>query len=338
MPRKIHQSIFESAFEHAPIGMALCGIDGSFISVNKAFASMLGHTTEDFAGLTYQDITTSDKESTATHFLSQWLESTLPSHTVTKRFVTTFGTEIQAQLTATVVRDAISPDVFFSIQAIDISERTRSEEKLIRALEEKDILLKEIHHRVKNNFQVVTSLLNLQEGMIKDSQIADAFTDSRHRIRSMALIHERLYHADDTSKIGLKDYIESIISDLTSTLHTSCRDIDFSIEVGDIRLDIARAVPIGLIVNEAVTNSLKYAFKPPFTGRAQIKVDGSHHEGKLTITISDNGVGIGESVVIENPSTLGLYLMTMLTRQLKGKLSIQRAPGTTCSVSTIMPV
>jgi len=326
-------SLFESAFNHAQIGMAISSIDGTLLSVNQSFASMLGCDPHDIIGRNYREITAADDQSTAGDFVTNLFKTVKTSHTFNKRYVNKSGAEVHSRVTLTIVPATGATEGFVIIQAVDISDMTKLEQNLAKEIEEKDILIKEVHHRVKNNFQVVTSLLNLQEKMSDDEKTAEALSDSKLRIRSMALIHERLYHSDDSSRIILDEYVNSVVNDLRATHRGYSAGIELLTDIGHIPLDLSKAVPIGLIVNEAVTNSLKYAFRPPFEGKAHISITGVVKDGNLMFIIEDNGIGIDPSVKIENPSTLGIYLITMLTRQLKGDFSITADRGTRYVIS-----
>ncbi len=212
----------------------------------------------------------------------------------------------------------------------DISERKNAEDRLKAALKEKEVLLKEIHHRVKNNLQIITSLLNLQASRVSSDVVLNHLRDSQNRIRAIALIHEKLYQSDDLAHVDFAEYIKTILDELlkiysSGTGRIACR---VSVTCGALALD--KAIPCGLLVNEVVTNSLKYAFPPEFSGNAEIRLSMREvDEKQILLEIADNGVGIPESIDLDGLETLGLLLVKILTRdQLKGTLSIERCQGT----------
>ncbi len=209
----------------------------------------------------------------------------------------------------------------------DITERKRAEEQIKASLKEKEVLLKEIHHRVKNNLQVISSLLNLQLGYIKDKQAAGLFKESQSRIRSMALIHERLYQSGDLARIDFAQYIRSLAADLFRSYEVSSGAITLKINAGDVLLGIDRAIPCGLIVNELVSNSLKHAFPAGKKGEIQINLRSDNDNG-FTLTLSDNGVGFPKDLDFRNAETLGLQLVITLVKQLKGTIELDRSSGT----------
>ncbi|MCC6398659.1 MAG: PAS domain S-box protein [Bacteroidetes bacterium] len=208
---------------------------------------------------------------------------------------------------------------------VDITEQKQNAEELQQALHEKEILLKEIHHRVKNNLQIISSLLNLQAESLKDPADRALFMESDGRVRSMALIHERLYKSDDFAGVDFKEYIESL---MVSLMHTLGRGgVSYQVDVEGVRLSIDEAIPCGLLINELVTNALKHAFPNGRTG--QITVSLRHERpGMLVLEVRDNGVGIPEDVRPEETKSLGLHLVSLLTAQLQGELEIVRGEGT----------
>jgi len=199
-------------------------------------------------------------------------------------------------------------------------------------LAEKESLLKEVHHRVKNNLQLISSLLNLQSSRIKDPAVAELFADSRNRVRSMALVHENLYRAGNFAKIPMANHIQALCAELTRAYLSPGRTIELVIEVGDLHLDMNRAVACGLIVNELVSNALKHAFSADNPGRIQVSVE-ALGEGRHTLRVQDDGRGLPEGFDLGRAESLGLQLVGDLTRQLRGTVSVSRERGTTFSIT-----
>lgn len=235
-------------------------------------------------------------------------------------------------LAATVCPIAQSPTdrARFAYVAEDITERKRSAERISASLREKEVLLQEIHHRVKNNLQVISSLLKLQSAGITDPRARDIFQESQHRVRSMALVHEKLYQASDLARIDFADYLRSLTTYLVRSYNVSPL-LRLDIDAESILLDVEQAVSLGLIVNELVSNALKYAF-PPQTG-GQIRVAVRPAGDRLVLTISDTGVGLPPEIDMWRTETLGLRLVTMLTRQLGGTIQLNTSRGTTFTLS-----
>jgi len=210
----------------------------------------------------------------------------------------------------------------------DITERKRAEEKLKASLEEKEVLLKEIHHRVKNNLQVISSLLKLQSGYIEDARYAGMFKDSQDRVKSMALVHEKLYQSEDLARIDFAGYIESVVQELRRSYGAERAGIGIKTEVEDVKLGVDYAIPCGLIINELVSNSLKHAFPEGKRGEVRIAMRQVGRD-EVELEVSDNGVGLPESVGVRNAESLGLRLVSMLAEdQLVGEIKVDRGKGT----------
>ncbi len=209
----------------------------------------------------------------------------------------------------------------------EVSERRQFQEKLELSLEEKDVMMKEIHHRVKNNMQVISSLLKMQANYIEDDKLVGIFDDSYHRVKSMSLIHEKLYRSDDLARIDFQDYVESLTSLLYNTF-THENNIDFDFDLKGIFLDVNVAIPCGLIINEIITNSLKYAFRDTVQGIISIKMTNDLFRG-YTLIIKDNGIGLPKDFDVNKTRSLGMRLVYLLGQdQLEGKVVINSVNGT----------
>lgn len=200
------------------------------------------------------------------------------------------------------------------------------------AKEEKEVLLKEIHHRVKNNMQVITSLLSLQASFMEDDDAKAMFRYSQYRINSMAMVHEMLYHSEDLGKIDYGKYLKQLAENLIRTMKGSEGKVDLEIEVPKIKLNIDTAIPLGLIVNEIITNALKYGFKNREQGRIFIRIVQNGPQ-LYTLFIGDDGVGFREDVNFRAAKTLGLQLIHKLTLQLKGSIEKVEGEGTNYVIS-----
>ncbi|TAG72576.1 MAG: PAS domain S-box protein [Oscillatoriales cyanobacterium] len=209
----------------------------------------------------------------------------------------------------------------------DISDRKLTEARIQAALREKEVLLKEIHHRVKNNMQVVSSLLQLQAQYIEDEPTLALFEESQTRIHSMALIHEQLYQSENIDRIHLPPYVENLIANLYQSFGCGNTSIKFNLNVDSIYLNIETAIPCGLIINELVSNSLKYAFGQSLSGEISINFNESNFP-EFHLSIQDDGSGFPADFDVESSETLGLRLVRMLTQQLEGNLVIDTECGT----------
>jgi two-component sensor histidine kinase len=208
----------------------------------------------------------------------------------------------------------------------EIVERMRVEDKLRESLKEKEVLLKEIHHRVKNNLQVISSLLYLQSKKIQDKPALNMFVESQNRIRSMALIHEKLYKSQDMVNIDFSEYIRSLIGHLANSYGTQLKNVRIKVNIDNVLLSIEKGIPCGLIINELVTNALKYAFPDGQKGEIVIEIVRNRNQS-IVLSVADNGVGFPETVDIYKSETLGLQLVKNLTLQLKGKIEMHKGEG-----------
>jgi PAS domain S-box-containing protein len=236
------------------------------------------------------------------------------------------GTPFLGSVCAVTVRDEKGKIRYFDGIVEDITERKEAEEMLKTSLVEKELLLREIHHRVKNNLQIISSLLNLQSRHVKDEPALDMFHESRDRVRSMALVHEKLYKSDDLANVDFCEYIRSLGRHLLMSYGINSTAIDLDVSVRDVFLDINTSIPCGLIINELISNSLKHAF----SGRAQGKICvvlRSEKNGKLKLLVSDDGVGLPKGLDVTQTESLGLQLVTMLVEQLQGTLNLDNNKG-----------
>jgi PAS domain S-box-containing protein len=206
------------------------------------------------------------------------------------------------------------------------AQRLETEEKLQAALDEKVLLLKEIHHRVKNNLQIISSMLSMQIRKLDDPRTINTLRDSQNRVQSLALAHEYLYQGKDLAHIDLKNYITALGKWLFQSYEAANQGVRFDVDIRDIYVDINTSIPLGLISNELITNSLKYAFRDRKDGKLTITATEDHQA--LTFMVADNGIGMSPDITLENQTSLGLRLVHSLTGQLKGTVTIDHTGGT----------
>ena len=213
----------------------------------------------------------------------------------------------------------------------DITYLKQAEEQIRSSLQEKEVLLQEIHHRVKNNMQIIVSMLRLQFDQIKDPQVKRLLKESQHRIRSMAMIHESLYGSDNFSRIDFAQYLEKMVSRLLRSYSIKEDLIKCEVIADEIYLEISRAIPCGLIVNELVSNALKHAFPGGAGGTIQVRMS-SDEQGRISITVSDDGVGFQREEEPQEPDTMGMRLLEGLIQQLQGSIEWTSNGGTSITV------
>ena len=215
---------------------------------------------------------------------------------------------------------------------MDITERKRTEDAVQSSLREKEILLREIHHRVKNNMQVISSLLNLQADHVADADARRMLKEGQLRIRSMALIHEKLYQARDLSKVEFASYIQSLTAHLFQFFKVDPGQVRLESDLEDVRLDINTAVPCGLLFNELISNALKHAFPGERKGTVRIRL-WREEDGGLKLRVADDGVGIPQALDLRRAESFGLQIVDLLIGQIEGKIELDRTNGTDFTVA-----
>ncbi|MGZ7117015.1 MAG: sensor histidine kinase [Methanobacterium sp.] len=206
---------------------------------------------------------------------------------------------------------------------LKVQERTQ---ELLEALEEKELLLKEIHHRVKNNLQLISSLLNLQIPYIDHEKSAELFIESQNRVRSIAMVHENLYKSKSLDKIDFTDYVKNITSTLFQAYNVKKQKVSFELKMDSLGLNIETCIPCGLIITEIVTNCIKHAFPNEMDG--QIRLELIESNGKINLKIMDNGIGLPEDFNLEDPDSFGLQLVNLLVNQIRGTIELKNEQGT----------
>jgi two-component sensor histidine kinase len=211
-------------------------------------------------------------------------------------------------------------------QILTFKESKKVQNMLMNSLQEKDVLIKEVHHRVKNNMQIITSLFNLQQNSIKDPDSLTAFLETKNRVKTMAMVHENLYNSEDLSNLDIGNYIENLLTNLYRANVTNQELVRLEMDVERVNIDINTAIPLGLIINELVTNSLKYAF--PEGKKGDILLGLYLENEEYSLIVSDNGVGFPEEIDFKNTDSLGMQLVNTLVAQLDGNIILNRNNGT----------
>jgi two-component sensor histidine kinase len=237
---------------------------------------------------------------------------------------------------AQAVLEATNAQLHLDLAArVRVEQQLRINQKELRALlHEKEILLQEVHHRVKNNLQVISSLLDMQSYFTQDALALHSLQDSQSRVRTMAFVHERLYRSHDLESVDAREYIHSIADYLGGLYAHPTKCIDLTVEVDDICMDLDTAIPCGLIANELISNALKHAF--PGAGECDGEVHvalRSRENGTMRLTVGDSGVGLPPGVTLGNGQSLGLRLVQMLARELDGEIELQTGSGTIISIT-----
>ena len=317
---------YRELFENSLIGIYQTSPDGKILMANKALCNMLGFSS--FEELHLRDLEhfgfsdshprqnfkeQIEKNGFVIGFESEWKKSD--------------GSHINIRENARAFFDSKGQVQYYEGTVEDITDWKEAQEQIKTSLREKEVLLKEIHHRVKNNLQIISSLLGMQSDYIEDIASKSLFVDSLNRIKSMALIHERLYQSKDLSNIDFGEYVNDLTSYLASTYKTNTSDIELKVDIIKLNLSIEQSIPIGLIINELVSNSFKYAFDERNSGKIEVilkKVSNS----KYYLILSDDGKGIPDNINFKDTKTLGLQIVNNLVEQINGKIILDNSKGT----------
>ncbi|WP_414527682.1 PAS domain S-box protein [Nodularia chucula] len=318
---------FRSAFDQAAVGIAHVGINGEWLLVNQKLCDIVGYKSEELYRLSFQDITYGDDLEDDINYVNQILAGEIDSYSLEKRYLRKDISLVWTNITVSLIREVDGEPKYFISVVEDISDRKHSQEKIKASLLEKEVLLKEIYHRVKNNLQVISSLLNLQSAYIKNSEDMVIFQQSQQRIASMALVHEKMYQSPDLAKINLHEYVQDLVSSLCSCYELNTNVILLDINVGqDIFLNLDAAIPCSLIIHELVSNAFKHAFVGTNKGEVNIEIT-KNHENQIILIVKDNGIGLPANFDFQNTASLGWELIDALTSQLSGSINIKSDIG-----------
>ena len=309
-------------------------LDGIVTSWNKGAAQIYGYSSKKILGKNASILAPDNLKDEIKKLIDRIKQGIKIKNYETSRLKKD-GTLITVSITVSPIFDTSGRLVAISVIARDITERIKAEKSLEKTEATRK---KEIHHRIKNNLQVISSLLDLQADKFDNPKVIEAFRESQNRVISMALIHEELYEGEDTDTLNFSEYIIKLAGNLFQTYIISDKNIHLIMDMEENALfDMDIAVPLGIIVNELVSNSLKHAFLGRYEGEIRIKLrreENKEHKNEgnkgtsFTLTVSDNGAGIPENLDLENPDTLGIQLITTLVDQLDGELELKRDNGT----------
>jgi PAS domain S-box-containing protein len=320
-----YRSIVETATE----GIWILDAKARTTYVNKQMAQMLGYTTEQMRGRSFFEYTDPQAKKGAMGLFAKLKEGVGERRDL--RFKRRDGSDLWTIVSSNPLLNGEGKVVGVLGMVADITERKWAEEEIKTALDEKEVLLREIHHRVKNNLQIISSLLYLGSLDLTEQRAVAAFRESQNRIKIMAHIHEMLYQSKGLGSIYLPAYLSDIVNSIFSSFSAELNSIDLDLSITESHLGIDTAVPLGLVVNELVSNSIEHAF-PNGKGRIFIDLKRSG-DGLFTVRIGDDGVGLPEGLDIKNSKTLGLKLVGMMVEQLDGELELSREKGTAFTIT-----
>lgn len=313
-----NEEMFRQLFQNSPIAIVQMDKRQEIQRINSAFEDIFGYPIEEIQGLNIDQLLVPNKELEIGRGISEKIFEGETAHHFGKRLCKDGTLKDVLIYGVPVVVDGKTVAIFGIY--VDITERKEAEEKIKKSLKEKEVLLAEIHHRVKNNLAVITGLLELQAYNTSSEEATEVLQESQMRVNSIALIHEKLYQNENLSEISFDLYLEQLTGVIVSSLKSSQTEIDITINADPVKLTINQAIPCGLILNEIITNAHKHAF--PDSQKGNIDISLVEKDGKLIMKIEDDGVGLPDDISVEKPTSLGLKLIRTLTKQLNGRSSL----------------
>jgi PAS domain S-box-containing protein len=324
----------DALFNQAITNFALFDADFRFIRVNAAYARHYRRPVSDFPGRQFFELFPYDYSPENARILQSvgYDGETFQGTSVRYEFADLPGRPVayfDMLIQPIFGEDGQIEFVFFS--SIDATERTLAHDRLRASLTEKEVMLREIHHRVKNNLQFISSLLSLQAARVTDPRVAQALAESQNRIRTVALVHENLYRTPDLASIPMASHLESLCAYLFRSFAVDAERILLELELAPLVLDVDQSIRCGLIVNELVSNAVKHAFPDGRRGRIVVRL--AEQAGEYALSVIDDGIGISTEIDLAHATSLGLQLVSDLTENLGGTLSLARNSGTTFTVT-----
>jgi PAS domain S-box-containing protein len=319
-----------SIFDSLPIGIFQSTLDGRFVYINSAISEILGYKSNQELLDTVNGSSIADAIYENPHRRVDFVRevSSEPGNwkIFDNRYRRKDGTAFDAVLAFCERPDPVSGESFHYGYVIDVTEKKKAEREIERLLAEKELLLKEVHHRIKNNMSAVSALLYLQSESLNDSAAVSALDDARNRIMSMMLIYDKLYRTSDFTNVVLKDYISNLADEISSTFRIDGRNVSIVKEIGDFNMNSQLIFPIGIIINEIITNAFKHAFPEKRNGVILISIQ--RYGSAMKLLVRDDGVGIPDSFDIKKAEGFGLNLVNILVKQMNGSLEMIGGNGT----------
>jgi len=317
------EQLFRKLFLKAPGAMIMVDKENRVKMVNQSFEELFGYSQKELLGQDIDQVIVAEKEiHSVPRMPGKDFKEGKFYEDVTR--YTKDGRKLDLLLGAIPVYLDDEPIAGFGIY-VDITEQKKYERKLKQSLEEKRVLLEEIHHRVKNNLAIISGLLQLQSFETNDEKTKNVLNDSQLRIQSIAIVHEMLYQSENFIDISFEEYVKKLLNTVKRTLPFDHQHIDIEIDTANVSLDINQAIPCAILINELVTNSFKHAFEGRESGA--IWIDMRETEDQIIVEVKDNGVGLPDGYSLENQTSIGMNLIQTLTKQLDGNLEIESKKG-----------
>jgi PAS domain S-box-containing protein len=304
------------------VSLSKDGLPDKFLDMNEVGIKKLGYSKEELLKMNPIEIMGSNE--TRESLNEAWEKRQKYQYELQAYNISKDGKQFPVEISSHIFKLKGEPVILAVTR--DITQRKKYEKELKSSLKQKEALLREVHHRVNNNLQIITSLLNLQSSKLEDGKSRDILMTSQSRIKSMAMIHDKLYKSQDLDSINIKNYLKEYISDIFSLYEVDKNIINYQMDVEDLNLGIDTAIPLGLVINELLINIIKYAF--PKGQKGNINIEFNLKDDIYTLIIEDDGVGLPENINPNNTETLGLQMANSLISQLEGTMEFSKDNGT----------
>jgi|GEM_PF-1235870 len=318
---------FRALFERSLLCVYLHDLSGKFLEANEATSELLGYSKEELLSLTWTSLLDEKQLPRAFKVVNELLQTGRQKEPREFKLRTKDGRQVWVETEACLLPRQDGLPIILTV-AHDITHRKEMEQRLIKSLEEKEVLLREIHHRVKNNLQVISSLLDLRAMRAGDEKLRELCQDARAKIQTMALIHTHIYQSGEFTRIAMKNYLRDLVHYLAQIHSDKRRSVEVKIEGEEIPLSVTQAMPLALVLNEAIANAYKHAFPTGHHGTISVILERSG-QNVVRFRVKDDGLGLPSGLNLDQTQTLGWKLMrNLVTDQLKGRLQIIQNKGT----------
>jgi PAS domain S-box-containing protein len=326
--KEVVQNELEAIFEQAPVGIAYHKQNENWLRVNQQLADMLGYSKTELLELDFNDFIHPEDLDEGRNLDRKLIKGKENSYKTEKKYLKKDGSVLIGQLSKALIRHDNQAENYIVAIIENITRQKEIEDDLKKAVHEKELLLAEVHHRVNNNLALINGFLEMEMDNIENAVCHNLFKKSQARIKSIGIVHQKLYQANDFSKLPLNEYTEEILSSVHKNWTKGNGGIKFRSDVANVTLNVNQAIPCGLALNELVTNACKHAF-PNGKKDPEIYVNIQEVDNQIVITVSDNGIGLPATIRLDESDTIGFTILNILCKQLNAEVEIRNTPGTT---------
>lgn len=324
---KESEELFRTIFEQSASGMVQIDLNGKVLKVNQEACDMLGYTEKELLNQDYLSLTHPDDIEKEKQRVDELYKQKSKKLNFDMRFIHKNGNVIWAIVSASLIVNIDGEPVSAIVSINNITERIMAEKQLEKNLREKEILIREVHHRVKNNMQVISAILSLQADEIGDERLSSILDECQRRVHSMSKVHEMMYRTRDLEHLDMAEYAHELIQSLKNMYPLQDRGISIIEDCKDVYMNLNQAIPSGIIMNEFISNAMKHAFPKSRKGKIEVKLEKKN--SNIHMTVSNDGVPLPKSFNIEEPTSLGLEIVNLLTKQLNGDIEVKSDEGGT---------